>query len=173
MAEHLGDLKRTHTCGALRPDDVGKDVVVLGWVHRIRDLGGVTFLDIRDRAGVSQVVVRENDAVLDRWLTPEFRAADPEQAASLRAMIAGSPPEGYAACCGAIARMDLRGELGRVQAPTLVVSGEQDVATPVADQELIAGAVAGARHSVVSPAAHLAAVEQPERVNGLIAGFLG
>src|SRR5476649_1791998 len=60
MAEHLGDLKRTHTCGALRP----ADVVLLGWVHRIRDLGGVTFLDIRDRAGVSQVVVRENDALM-------------------------------------------------------------------------------------------------------------
>jgi len=64
MAEHLGDLKRTHTCGALRPADVGADVVLLGWVHRIRDLGGVTFLDIRDRAGVSQVVVRENDALM-------------------------------------------------------------------------------------------------------------
>src|SRR6202023_524635 len=64
MAEHLGDLTRTHTCGALRPDDVGTSVVVLGWVHRIRDLGGVTFLDIRDRAGVSQVVVRENDALM-------------------------------------------------------------------------------------------------------------
>jgi aspartyl-tRNA synthetase len=64
MAEHLGDLVRTHTCGALRPDDVGKSVVVLGWVHRIRDLGGVTFLDIRDRAGISQVVVRENDALM-------------------------------------------------------------------------------------------------------------
>jgi len=64
MAEHLGDLKRTHTCGELRPDDVGKSVVVLGWVHRIRDLGGVTFLDIRDRAGISQVVVRENDALM-------------------------------------------------------------------------------------------------------------
>src|SRR5476649_1797190 len=60
MAEHLGDLKRTHTCGALRP----ADVVLLGWVHRIRDLGGVTFLDIRDRAGVSQVVVRETDALM-------------------------------------------------------------------------------------------------------------
>jgi aspartyl-tRNA synthetase len=64
MSEHLGDLKRTHTCGAVRPDDVGKDVVVLGWVHRIRDLGGVTFLDIRDRNGVSQVVVRENEALM-------------------------------------------------------------------------------------------------------------
>jgi aspartyl-tRNA synthetase len=62
MAEPLGTLTRTHTCGALRATDVGGDVVLLGWVHRIRDLGGVTFIDIRDRAGVSQVVVRENEA---------------------------------------------------------------------------------------------------------------
>ena len=74
MSEHLGDLTRTHTCGALRPDDVGANVVVLGWVHRIRDLGGVTFLDIRDRAGVSQVVVRENDALMSvaKRLRSEF-----------------------------------------------------------------------------------------------------
>jgi aspartyl-tRNA synthetase len=64
MAEPLGNLTRTHTCGALRADDVGADVVLLGWVHRIRDLGGVTFIDIRDRAGVSQVVVRENEALM-------------------------------------------------------------------------------------------------------------
>src|ERR1019366_309052 len=64
MAEPLGDLTRTHTCGALRAADVGSDVVLLGWVHRIRDLGGVTFIDIRDRAGISQVVVRENDALM-------------------------------------------------------------------------------------------------------------
>ena len=51
MAEPLGDLTRTHTCGALRPSDVGADAVLLGWVHRVRDLGGVTFIDIRDRAG--------------------------------------------------------------------------------------------------------------------------
>jgi aspartyl-tRNA synthetase len=62
MAEPLGSLTRTHPCGALRPGDVGAEVVLLGWVHRIRDLGGVTFIDVRDRAGVSQVVVRENEA---------------------------------------------------------------------------------------------------------------
>jgi len=64
MAEPLGTLTRTHTCGALRAADVGAEVVLLGWVHRIRDLGGVTFLDVRDRAGVSQIVVRENDALM-------------------------------------------------------------------------------------------------------------
>jgi aspartyl-tRNA synthetase len=64
MADQLGDLTRTHTCGALRADDVGADVVLLGWVHRVRDLGGVTFIDVRDRAGVSQLVVRENEALM-------------------------------------------------------------------------------------------------------------
>jgi aspartyl-tRNA synthetase len=64
MSEPLGDLTRTHTCGALRADAVGADVTLLGWVHRVRDLGGVTFLDVRDRAGISQVVVRDDEALM-------------------------------------------------------------------------------------------------------------
>ena len=64
MAEQLGDLTRTHTCGALRPDDVGADVVLLGWVHRVRDLGGLLFVDVRDRAGVTQVVFDKDDEAL-------------------------------------------------------------------------------------------------------------
>ena len=64
MAEHLGDLTRTHTCGALRPDDVGADVVLLGWVHRVRDLGGLLFIDVRDRAGVTQIVFDKDDEAL-------------------------------------------------------------------------------------------------------------
>ena len=64
MAEQLGELTRTHTCGALRPDDVGADVVLLGWVHRVRDLGGLLFIDVRDRAGVTQVVFDKDDEAL-------------------------------------------------------------------------------------------------------------
>jgi aspartyl-tRNA synthetase len=64
VAEQLGDLTRTHTCGALRPDDVGADVVLLGWVHRVRDLGGLLFVDVRDRGGVTQVVFGNDDEAL-------------------------------------------------------------------------------------------------------------
>jgi len=64
VAEPLGDLTRTHTCGALRPEDVGADVVLLGWVHRVRDLGGLLFVDVRDRAGVTQVVFDKDDEAL-------------------------------------------------------------------------------------------------------------
>jgi aspartyl-tRNA synthetase len=62
VAEQLGELTRTHTCGALRPADVGADVVLLGWVHRVRDLGGLLFIDVRDREGVTQIVFDNDDA---------------------------------------------------------------------------------------------------------------
>ena len=66
MAEQLGILARTHTCGALRPADVGENVVLLGWVHRVRDLGSLLFLDVRDRHGLTQVIVEGDEALLER-----------------------------------------------------------------------------------------------------------
>jgi len=54
-----GDLKRTHACGALRASEEGKDVVLMGWVHRRRDLGQLIFIDLRDRAGIVQIVFNQ------------------------------------------------------------------------------------------------------------------
>ncbi len=56
MLDFLGNLKRTHYCGALRASDAGSNAIVMGWVHRRRDLGNLLFLDIRDRTGIVQVV---------------------------------------------------------------------------------------------------------------------
>ena len=56
MLDSLGNLKRTHYCGALRAADAGHDATVMGWVHRRRDLGNLLFLDVRDRAGLVQIV---------------------------------------------------------------------------------------------------------------------
>jgi 3-oxoadipate enol-lactonase len=108
------------------------------------------------------------DAVVDRWLTPAFTAEHPDARAKLRGMLTSADPAGYAACCGAIERMDLRADLGRITAPTLVISGADDLATPVEHQRLIAEAIPGARHEILSPAAHVAAVEQADAVNRLI-----
>src|SRR6202167_3406191 len=54
--DFLGELRRTHTCGELRASDAGKRAIVMGWVHRRRDLGGVFFIHLRDRDGVAQLV---------------------------------------------------------------------------------------------------------------------
>jgi aspartyl-tRNA synthetase len=62
--EPLGTLARTHTCGELRAADVGKDVVLLGWVHRVRDLGSLIFIDLRDRHGMTQVVARVDETLI-------------------------------------------------------------------------------------------------------------
>jgi aspartyl-tRNA synthetase len=72
----LGSLARTHTCGQLTAADAGASVVLLGWIHRVRDLGGVLFFDVRDRYGITQVVVRNESLAEDaKRLRPEFVVA--------------------------------------------------------------------------------------------------
>jgi len=63
VLDFLGNMRRTHYCGALRASDAGRDAIVMGWVHRRRDLGNLLFLDVRDRSGLVQVVFnKENQA---------------------------------------------------------------------------------------------------------------
>jgi aspartyl-tRNA synthetase len=62
MLDNLGNLQRTHSCGALRANDVGKSVTLMGWVARRRDFGELTFIDLRDRDGITQVVLNSQDA---------------------------------------------------------------------------------------------------------------
>jgi aspartyl-tRNA synthetase len=67
VLEALGNLKRTNYCGDLRAADADKDVVLMGWVHRRRDLGQLIFIDLRDRAGIAQIV-------FNKELNPEAHA---------------------------------------------------------------------------------------------------
>jgi aspartyl-tRNA synthetase len=73
----LEHLARTHTCGELGLADAGRQVVLLGWVHRLRDLGSLAFIDLRDRHGITQVVARDNPALVAdvQSLRPEYVVA--------------------------------------------------------------------------------------------------
>ena len=71
--DSLGNLKRTHYSGDLRPEHAGEMVTLMGWVQKRRDFGELIFIDVRDRSGIVQVIVdRERGAV---WLSqlPEVR----------------------------------------------------------------------------------------------------
>jgi len=122
------------------------------------------------RAAGSVGVVAE--AVVARWVTDGYAAAHPQTVAGLRAMLAGQPPDGYAACCEAIAAMDLRGDLGAIRAPTLVVAAAQDLAIPLEHQRRLAAGIVDARLAIVDPGAHVVSVEQPAAVYDLITDHL-
>lgn len=127
-----------------------------------------------DRASTvrSEGVGAVADAVAQRWFTPAF--ATTERAAVLRRELRAVPPEGYAACCDAIAEMDLRPLLGAVRAPTLVVAGADDPATPPELAKEIADLVGGpAELVVVDGAAHLGSVEQSDEVTRLLLRHFG
>src|SRR5512146_875872 len=88
MLDFLGDLQRTHLCGALRPADAGTRAVLMGWVNKRRDLGSLIFVDVRDRTGMTQ-------AVFDREANPALH----EKASALR-------PEYVVAVIGQVRRRD-------------------------------------------------------------------
>ncbi|MGH2881895.1 MAG: 3-oxoadipate enol-lactonase [Solirubrobacteraceae bacterium] len=112
------------------------------------------------------------DAVLGRWFTAGFAAANPDEVERLRGILTATPREGYAGCCEAIAQMDLTPDLPSIAAPTLVIAGEQDPSTPPEHGRRIADLIPGARFEVISPAAHLATVERPDLTTAMILRFL-
>ncbi len=111
------------------------------------------------------------DRVMTLWFSPQFRARSPQAVAPLLAMLAATPVAGYIACCEAIRDMDHREILSRISAPTLVIAGRQDQATPVAAAQFIHSRIAGAGLTILE-AAHIANVEQPAAYAQAVLAFL-
>jgi aspartyl-tRNA synthetase len=87
--ESIGELKRSHSCGELSLKNSGQDVVLMGWVQKRRDHGGVIFLDLRDRSGVVQVVLSPDTGGLPFQRANSVRA---EFVLAVRGQVRRRPP---------------------------------------------------------------------------------
>jgi 3-oxoadipate enol-lactonase len=110
-------------------------------------------------------------AVIDRWFTPAYQQRAPREVATVREMLLNTPAAGYTANCAAVRDMDQRDSVARIKAPTLVIAGTHDLATPAADGKLVAERIAGARY-VELDAAHLSNWEQSAAYTDHVVGFL-
>lgn len=114
-------------------------------------------------------VAAVSEGVLGRWFTP---AVDPGLRAQMKAMLEATPPDGYAAATEVVAQLDLRDDLGRITAPTLVISGTEDPACPPPVGQALAAGIPGAEFVALDRAAHLGNVERPDAVTTLIRSHL-
>jgi 3-oxoadipate enol-lactonase/4-carboxymuconolactone decarboxylase len=112
------------------------------------------------------------EPTMGRWFTPDYLRQAPEQVTPVREAFIAVDRAGYAVCCNAIGRMDLRPVIGRISTPTLVIAGADDPATPVAMAEEIRSTIPDAEMIILPRAAHLLAVEQAEKVAAYLVSFL-
>jgi 3-oxoadipate enol-lactonase len=110
--------------------------------------------------------------VAGRWFTPAFRGREPAVPAAFVAALDSVDPEGYAGCCEAIAAMDQRAAIPAITAPTLVIAGEQDPATPPWHGAVIARSIRNSRLAVIRGAAHLANVSAAGEVTAAFRAHL-
>jgi 3-oxoadipate enol-lactonase len=110
-------------------------------------------------------------ANMERWFTKGFRERSPDAVAWLQQMFAATPLEGYIACGEAVRDMDHRDLLPKIKAPTLVIAGKHDPATPPEANEYIKNHIPGARLALLD-AAHISNVEQAEAYTNAVLGFL-
>lgn len=106
-----------------------------------------------------------------RWFTETFAAAQPAMVQTAQGWIAGISPEGYASCCQALAKEDLRSAISDITTPVLLIAGEHDPVTTVADAQAMQAAIAGSVLATV-PASHLSNLEAPAAFEQALTGFL-
>lgn len=129
------------------------------WVERIRTV---------ETMGMEPMV----EPALERWFTAAFRERRQDMMNRVRAMIRGTPPQGYVGCCYAIPTINVTDRLGEIRCPVLVIAGEDDPGTPVAMAQEICTALPASELRILSSASHLCNLEQPKAFNQVLLGFL-
>ena len=134
-------------------------------------VGAADMWEQRISVARSQGVGAFADAALTRWFSPAFTERRPDVVAQFRSMLAGCRAEGYIGCAAALRDADLTAEVAGIRAPTLVVNGSHDTATPPAGGEQLQRLIPGAT-LVTLDSAHLSNVEQPQSFADAVLGFL-
>lgn len=129
-----------------------------GWNARI---------DAVKRGGIASI----SKDILERWFTPSFHAHEPGTVDRFRKILNATPPGGYIATCAAIRDADLRGEVSKIRAQTLVIAGTQDKATPPEGGRFLAERIAGSKY-IELDTAHLSNVEMPQQFSNEVLKFL-
>jgi 3-oxoadipate enol-lactonase len=188
IAEHAEDLERLidHVgarevvlCGlsiggliaqqfAARHADRVRCLVLCDTAHKI---GTAEFWDQRiaavERDGIESIA----DGILERWFTPAFRKDAPARFAGCRTMLVRQSPAGYAGSCAAVRDADHTELVASIEAPTLVLVGEQDGSTPPELVRSTAELIPGARFETIADAGHIPCVEQPAVLVARLRGF--
>ena len=146
VPERIGKLVLANTAARIAPPDL--------WNARIEKVNA---------GGMAAI----SAAVLARWFTPDYAAREP----ATLAMMERTPAAGYVACCAAIRDMDQREAVAAIAAPTLVIAGTHDAATPPADGRYLAETIRDARY-VELPAAHLSNIEAAPAFSAALVDFL-
>jgi 3-oxoadipate enol-lactonase/4-carboxymuconolactone decarboxylase len=155
------------TLGLNAPSRVSALVLACTSARMDRQIWDARIAAVRGQ-GMAAVV----DPVMMRFFSEEFRRDHAPAVDAVRARFLALDPEGYAGCCAAIRDMDLLDRIARIRAPTLIIAGSKDTATPFEGHgSEIAGRIAQAAVGMI-PAAHIAPVEKPELFAALVTDFL-
>ena len=121
-----------------------------------------------EREGLESIA----EGVVDRWFSPGFGQCDPATLSGYRNMLRRTTAAGYAATCAALRDEDLRGRVGEIATPSLVLCGSEDKSTPPAQCRELAAMLKDGRYREIAAAGHLPCVERPTETAGAIEDFL-
>ncbi|AIU28533.1 3-oxoadipate enol-lactonase [Pandoraea pnomenusa] len=153
--------------GIHAPHRLARLAIVCSSAH----IGGEDGWNARIRAVQSEGMAAVVDAVVSRWFTPAFAQREPALVERMKAMFRSLSAPGYAAACAAVRDMNQLDEIAAIEAPTLVVTGEGDLATPPVMSTAIVERIRGARQVIV-PGAHLSNIECASAVTEALLTFL-
>lgn len=181
LLKHL-HIEETHYCGlsmggmigqtyALKHPGVFQSLTLADTTSRYPAEGAALWAD-RIKIAQTQGMKALVEPTLARWFTEPFRKQQAATVATIAAQIAATPVAGYAGCCQAIPKINLTHRLKEITCPILVIVGEQDMGTPLAMAREIHENAPGSKLTVLSPAAHISNIEQPEAFNKALDGIL-